>query len=300
MSYETDLRICDYINNMENVPGENPAAILIGFPCDLGVVRNGGRPGAAKAPEHIRNWLMKMTPHAQHFKQHTALLKRVSDGGNLVHSKDLEKNQSLLGEAVARQIRSETVPIIIGGGHETSYGHFLGYVQADMDVAIVNIDAHTDVRPLKDGKAHSGSPFRQALKHSSGHCSSYSVFGLNPQTVARDHLEYITFREGTAMFTEETTEGRVQAHLDKEQEEHIMVTMDMDAVVQSAAPGVSAPSPCGMMPDLWLKLAFHFGKHPAVKSFDLCEVNPDYDRDDQTVRLAAMTIWYFLFGLSLR
>lgn len=31
---------------------------------------------------------------------------------------------------------------------------------------VINLDQHFDVRPLKDGKAHSGSPFRQMLEHS--------------------------------------------------------------------------------------------------------------------------------------
>lgn len=31
-------------------------------------------------------------------------------------------------------------------------------------VGVVNIDAHLDVRPLKDGKVHSGSPFRLLLE----------------------------------------------------------------------------------------------------------------------------------------
>jgi formiminoglutamase len=41
-------------------------------------------------------------------------------------------------------------------------------------------------------------------------------------------------------------------------------------------------------------------KQEKVSSFDLCEVNPVYDRDMKTVRLAALTVWYFLFGLSMR
>lgn len=32
------------------------------------------------------------------------------------------------------------------------------------DVGIVNIDAHLDVRPLKENRTHSGSPFRQLLE----------------------------------------------------------------------------------------------------------------------------------------
>ncbi len=30
-------------------------------------------------------------------------------------------------------------------------------------IAVINIDAHLDVRPLKSGQAHSGSPFRCAF-----------------------------------------------------------------------------------------------------------------------------------------
>ena len=32
------------------------------------------------------------------------------------------------------------------------------------NVGIINIDAHLDVRPLKEGKVHSGSPFRLLLE----------------------------------------------------------------------------------------------------------------------------------------
>src|SRR5438093_11057310 len=37
-------------------------AVLVGFPQDEGVRRNGGRVGAAKAPDEIRSWLGRLTP----------------------------------------------------------------------------------------------------------------------------------------------------------------------------------------------------------------------------------------------
>src|SRR5439155_21579169 len=37
-------------------------AVLIGFPQDEGVRRNGGRTGAAEAPDEIRRWLYRLTP----------------------------------------------------------------------------------------------------------------------------------------------------------------------------------------------------------------------------------------------
>src|SRR5437660_326875 len=36
--------------------------VLIGFPQDEGVKRNGGRPGAAEAPREIRRWLYRLVP----------------------------------------------------------------------------------------------------------------------------------------------------------------------------------------------------------------------------------------------
>lgn len=74
----------------------------------------------------------------------------------------------------------------------------------------------------------------------------------------------------------------------------------MDAVSQSETPGVSAPNATGMRSELWLQLAVEFGLHPKVTSFDLYEVYPLYDIDNQTVRLATRTIWNFLLGEALR
>jgi formiminoglutamase len=55
-----------------------------------------------------------------------------------------------------------------------------------------------------------------------------------------------------------------------------------------------------MSADLWLTAAFQAGACPQVSSADLVEMNPNYDRDGQTARLAALTIWHILRGLSLR
>jgi formiminoglutamase len=79
-----------------------------------------------------------------------------------------------------------------------------------------------------------------------------------------------------------------------------MVTFDMDAVDQSQAPGVSAPCANGLPSDLWLTAAYLAGRNEQVTSFDLSELNPRHDRDSQTAKLAALTIWNFLLGLSER
>lgn len=280
----------------------DPAAadvVLIGFPSDEGVRRNGGRPGAAESPRAIREKLYRLTPDAKQPDAFEAVLDRTADAGDLRVTGDLETDQERLAEAVAPLLKEEKTVIILGGGHETSFGHFLGYVEAGLRVDILNIDSHADVRPLRDGKAHSGSPFRQALEHPSRACARYRVAGLQPHSAARAHLELIRERGGEAVFRHALTSGLL-ARLVDDLQAPALVSFDLDAVDAAEAPGVSAPNACGLSAQKWLEAAYLSGRNPAVRSFDLVECNPRFDLDGRTARLAALTAWQFLRGLAAR
>ena len=229
-------------------------------------------------------------------KNHIALLERTGPLEMIECTGDVERDQERLGERVAELLRSGIFPLILGGGHETAYGHFLGYAMAGMDTTIVNLDAHTDVRPLKQGKAHSGSPFFQALTHPSGHCRAYHVCGLNPFSVAEEHATFVQNHGGETHFGAPTPE-LFHRLVDSGT---VMLTLDMDVVHQADAPGVSAPNAAGIRSERWLDLARTAAANPSVTSLDLCEVNPRYDRDHQTTRLAALTVWTVLLELSKR
>ena len=126
--------------------------------------RNGGRVGAARAPEEIRKYLFRLTV-GDAGRQVELTERPPLDLGNVLVSADLEGSQESLGLVVGEILKSGATPVVLGGGHETAYGHFLGYVNAQWPVGIINIDAHLDVRPCQDGRGHSGSPFRQAMEH---------------------------------------------------------------------------------------------------------------------------------------
>jgi formiminoglutamase len=290
-----DPRLRDFISRSDK---NSSKVYLIEFPSDQGAGIKGGRPGASQAPELVRAGLLNLTPHPDFYQLHTNLLEKTYDKGLVPCRGNVKEDHENLGSIVSALLEKNRIPLIIGGGHETSFGHFLGYVNAGKKVSVFNIDAHTGVRSLKDEETHSGSVFRQALEHTSSVCQSYHVFGLNPSAVSFKHYNIVKQR-GTALFEKETSKEKVLDQLAKT-DHHVMVTMDMDALNQADAPGVSAPNASGMDKELWLQIAFEFGKCPKVSSFDLCEVNPVYDRDNQTVRLAARTIWSFLLGVAQR
>jgi formiminoglutamase len=276
---------------------EAPRAVLVGFPSDEGVRRNGGRVGAAGGPKAIRPALYRLTadPLSEEFED---LLGRTRDLGDLEISRNLEFDQQHLGEALSPYLEQGAFAIVLGGGHETSYGHFQGYARENHRVEILNWDAHADVRELKDGKGHSGSPFRQAIEDPSGTCRRYTVAGLQPHAVARAHLDYVK-KHGGAFWREEVTREAID-ELYRGMGGPTMVSFDLDAVTDAEAPGVSAPTSAGLSTELWLAAANAAGRCPAVTSADVVELNPAVDRDGQTARLAALTVWCLLRGRAQR
>ena len=273
--------------------------VLVGFPCDEGVRRNGGRVGAAAAPEAIRRHLYRLTPDARDAESFADLLAHTVDLGDVVQAETMEASQERLGAVLGPHLARGAFVIVLGGGHETAYGHFLGYVGAGRPVEIVNIDAHADVRPLRDGRGHSGSPFRQALDHPSGRCAGYAVAGLAPHSTAAAHVDVLRAHGARFFWRADVTPALLRTLLGRPAEAR-MVTLDIDAVDQAAAPGVSAPAAHGLPADLWLAAAYEAGRAPHVTSVDLVEVNPAADEGGRTARLAALTVWHVLRGLAHR
>src|SRR5262249_7250423 len=105
--------------------------IFIGFPHDEGVRRNGGRPGAAAAPNGIRSWLAQLSSWDA---ESSINLPSCLDLGNVGRGMPLEAAQIALGQIVGAILGRGAIPIVLGGGHETAYGHYLGYVACGRQV----------------------------------------------------------------------------------------------------------------------------------------------------------------------
>jgi len=279
--------------------GDVPRAVLIGFPSDEGVHRNGGRVGAAGAPDEIRRMLFRLTPDPERYEESVDLLEHTLDLGNLVLSDDVEADQELLGRTLGPHLAAGAFVIVLGGGHETSFGHFRGYVESGERVAILNWDSHPDVRDLEGGLGHAGSAFRQAVLDPSGACRQFVAAGLLPQVVARSHLEFLAAHGARFVWRRDLSHARID-EVYGSLEGPAFVSFDLDAVDQSVAPGSSSPAVGGIPSDLWLHAAYRAGRTRAVRSCDVVEMNPVYDRDNAAARLAAVTVWNVLRGLVER
>ena len=274
---------------------------LVGFPSDAGVARNGGRVGAADGPRALRDALYRTTPDARVGGAFEALLAATADIGDVPVMGDVEADQAALGRVVAALLDRGVFPLVLGGGHETAYGHALGYLTSGRAVGLLNWDAHADVRPALGGESgaalgHSGSPFRQALEHESGLARRYDAAGLHPWRASAAHAAFVR-NHGRLVWASDLDAAAVDA-LVAGLDGPTLASFDLDAVDSLA--GVSAPGVGGMTAALWLRAAEACGENRHVASADVVELAPRYDAGGHTAALAALTVWHLLGGLARR
>ena len=269
---------------------------IIGFNSDTGVIRNNGRAGSVSGSAAIRGSLNKLALD----NSLNSLQTNILDLGDIeVIQDDLELAQKDLGEVIANSHSNNVIPLVLGGGHETAYGHYLGLHQHyhDKNLLIINFDAHFDLRPLlDDGKGTSGTPFTQiaALRKTN---FNYFVLGIQPSAntqslfnTAKDlNTDYIyasEFIENINLIKE-----KLISKIDKH--DFIYLSFCMDVFGQAFAPGVSAPQALGLSPYQVMPLLDIVLSSNKLIAMDIVELNPKYDIDNQTAKLAAQLTWSY-------
>lgn len=270
---------------------------LLGFACDAGVTRNKGRAGAAEGPDALRGALANASCEA------VALY----DAGNLACTGDeLETAQAALGQAVAQLRAAGARPVVLGGGHEVAWASFQGLMPAltGQRLGIINFDAHLDLRnPNPAGS--SGTPFRQIGDWCAAHGQSfhYLVLGVNPSANTSALFDYarahgVHWIEDTELEAGPLAEALAQIEHFLQAVDALYLTVCLDVFNAASAPGVSAPAALGLSPARTLRvfrellaMARRLGK--PVWLLDVAELNPRFDRDGQTARLAARLIWEY-------
>lgn len=282
---------------------------LVGFACDQGVRRNQGRVGARAAPPLIRRAFAALPVIAelqQRFDDQLPSL--LGDAGNIhCHDNDglaerlLEQAQIKYADAVRTIIKQGGLPIGLGGGHAIAYGSFLGLWQAlentsetnaTPTIGIINFDAHLDIR--QSDVATSGTPFRQIAEYLDAHdqpfhycCVGVSRFSntaalfdraeqLGVQVISDEDCHYQPW---------DTLAEQVKSFID--QVDIVYLTIDMDCLPSSVVPGVSAPAAFGIelgFVERMVKLIVSSGR---VKMVDIAEINPTFDVDSRSCKVAA-------------
>jgi formiminoglutamase len=269
---------------------------IVGFCSDEGVRRNKGRVGARHSPDMLRKALANIPWSVE---------RPIYDAGNVVcQQQALESAHAELGAKVTQLLDTGHFPFVLGGGHEVAYGSWLGLFNhyhsqngqsqnASPQIGIINFDAHFDLRKDTNGVS-SGTPFYQIAQDCKRHnsefkycCLGVSEMANTPALFQRADALNVSYRLDSQMGI-----GHLEASI-KQLETFIQgcdvlyLTIDLDVLPASSAPGVSAPAPKGVVLDIIEPLIEIIKSSGKLKLADIAEYNPEYDIDQWTARIAA-------------
>ena len=262
-------------------------AVLLGFRSDEGVSRNAGRVGAVDGPAALRSALGSL-----------ALQRplRFYDAGDVTtQGEDLEGGQAEVGRQLAELRRSAPLSILLGGGHESAWASYLGMAEQcrGRRLGILNLDAHFDLRQAD--RPTSGTPFLQIAQDraATGDPFDYRVIGISEANNTRalfdtacelgaDWLTDVESQQADAVVA--------QVREFAERVDELYLTIDLDVLPASVAPGVSAPAGLGVPAHVILAACTAAAASGKLRHADVVELNPAFDVDSRTARTAARLI----------
>ncbi len=276
---------------------------LLGIPDHQGVANVGGRLGAADGPAAFR-YVYRI------LRGRRDLAAICSDQGEVKGlGSDVATNHRRAADAIKEMHETSGVSVVVGGGHDHGFSQLLGVTEAlkGKTVGCINIDAHLDVRkPESPHKIGSGSPFYLAIEAGVLEPSRFVEFGIQSHCNGEELWNYadskkvkivnwgdLRRKDAARAFASEL-EGLARAC------DAIVVSLDLDAVAQAYAPGVSAPQSEGFTPSDFIEMAEVAGAHSKVVSLGIFELNPLHDVDRRTARLAATTAFHFVDSATSR
>ncbi|PHR14641.1 MAG: arginase [Aequorivita sp.] len=282
----------NFVETLEDLKNHSAKYVLLGIPEDIGVRANYGNPGTAKAWEATLGNILNIQHNHLTNAENVILLGEIDCEIQMNQAATISKEESHYAEELGELVTqidhkvSEVIkviveagkfPIIIGGGHNNSFGNLKGSSEAiKKPINCINFDAHSDFRVLEH--RHSGNGFSYAF--ADGFLEKYFIFGLHRNYTSQSvfnqmekHFEKIKFN----LFEDISVKKIVSfSEALKEAEnfccyENFGIELDMDAIEMM---GSSAISPSGFTLTEARQFVSYFSKIDNAKYLHICEGSP--------------------------
>jgi agmatinase len=268
-----------------------PHAVILGIPTDEGTTQH---PGTRYGPRAIR----EASTQFAYFKRGrgyfdlegdrpmlTALELR--DGGDVDVVPTLPaENAARITRAVADLLGQGIFPVCLGGDHSVTPAILAAF--SHTPVHLVQIDAHLDfVDRLAGATATHASPMRRARKLSQ--VVSLTQVGLRSIVSSAEDVQ-----AARALGNRLVTTAEVLAQPDRDWWDDLggdgYLTLDIDALDPSEAPGTGFPEPGGLGFRHVQRLLRSLATRIRLRGMDLVEVNPYLDPSRRTALAASRLI----------
>jgi formiminoglutamase len=260
--------------------------VLLGVPEDRGAIRN---EGAGKDLDSFRKEF-----YALYSGNWTGV---IYDFGDLKVGESFQDTLVIVQEIVVSLLKSNQIPVIIGGSQALTYAIYRAYDQMEKRVNLTVVDAKFDLGMLEN-PLDSTSYLTKIIMDKPNNLNNYTNLAYQTFLNAQDEIHLMdgllfdTYRLGNLKKDIELSEPVLR--------ETDLLSIDIGVVRAADAPANRNKMISGLNADEICQISRYAGLSDKLNIFSIFEYNSKYDMHNQTAQLLAQMVWYFIEGVHLR
>ncbi|KIL52719.1 agmatinase [Jeotgalibacillus campisalis] len=268
---------------------EDAQAVIYGMPMDWTVSY---RPGSRFGPSRIREVSIGLEEYSPYLDRELEEVKYFDAGDIPLPFGNPYKSIELIEEYIDGLMADGKFPLGMGGEHLVSWPVMKAVSKKYPDLAIIHMDAHTDLRTDYEGEPLSHStPIRKIAEH----IGPENVYSFGIRSGMREEFDWAK-ENGMHISKFEVLEP-LKKILPDLKGRPVYVTIDIDVLDPAHAPGTGTVDAGGITSrELLASIHAIAGSDVKVVGADLVEVAPIYDPSEQTANTASKLLREMILG----
>ncbi|MGB8955353.1 MAG: agmatinase [Tumebacillaceae bacterium] len=265
-------------------------AVIYGMPMDWTV---SFRAGTRLGPQRVREVSILLEEYSPYLDKHLEEVSYFDAGDIPLAFGNPKRSVEQIYEYVKSLLDDGKFPIGLGGEHLVSWGPIRAFAEKYPDLVVVQFDAHADLREDYEGEPYSHAAVLRKACDIVGPKNVYQ-FGIRSGTREEFHWA----KENTNFHPFDVLEP-LKGCIDELKGRPIYLTIDIDVVDPSEAPGTGTLDPGGITARELFKAIYLM--HEAglnIVGFDLVEIAPVYDPAEQTQILGSKILREVLLSIA--
>jgi len=271
-------------------------AVILGVPYDVGYSLKGG---SVFGPDSVIEILHKnleffdrftLTEPAYLFKIANENLKRMN---KLSPEKMVEKVKN------SYEKHQNKFVVMLGGNHAVSIGAFSFFSKElnPKDITILQIDAHPDLRNDTADYKENSSKFDHACVMRRAYDFGFNTVQVGIRTYSKDEYQFIKEKNLKIFEWGRGDVPTIKSIINSIKTKHVYLTIDMDGLDPSCAPGTGTPVPGGIEWNYMSELLRELFKSKEIIGADIVEIAPA--KDDVLTPYSAAQLAYSIVSYKL-
>ncbi|KML00052.1 agmatinase [Rossellomorea marisflavi] len=268
---------------------EESSVVLYGMPMDWTVSY---RPGSRFGPTRIREVSIGLEEYSAYLDRELEEVKYYDAGDIPLPFGNAQRSLDMIEDYIDGLLADGKTPFGMGGEHLVSWPVMKAVAKKHPDLAIIHMDAHTDLREEYEGEPLSHStPIRKIAEH----IGPENVYSFGIRSGMKEEFQWAK-ENGMHISKFEVLEP-LKEILPTLAGRPVYVTIDIDVLDPAHAPGTGTVDAGGITSKELLASIHEIARSEVnIVGADLVEVAPIYDPSEQTANTASKLIREMLLG----